>query len=653
MSETKTYYISTAIAYTSAKPHIGNTYEIVLADAIARYKRMTGYRVYFQTGTDEHGQKIQEKAEAAGVTPQEYVDGVAGEIRRIWDLMNTTYDKFVRTSDPEHVAKVQKIFKRLYDQGDIYKGTYHGKYCTPCESFWTESQLKDGKCPDCGREVQDAEEEAYFFRMSKYADLLLAYIQDHPEFIQPESRKNEMVNNFLKPGLQDLCVSRTSFTWGIPVDFDSKHVVYVWLDALTNYITFCGYDPDGNHDQHYKDFWPADLHLIGKDIVRFHTIYWPIFLMALGEPLPKQVFGHPWLLVGSGKMSKSAGNVVYADDLVEQFGVDAIRYFVLHEIPFANDGAMTYELIIERVNTELANILGNLVNRTIAMDQKYFGGQIMAPVASEPVDEELKAIALALPARVEARMNELKVADAMDEIFALLRRANKYIDETAPWALAKDAEKRDRLGTVLYNLLEAIRFSAILLEPYLPETSARMLHQLGVKNGGVASLSRFGGMPVGGTVGQAEILFGRIDREQKLAELEAWQEAKAKAALPAVEVEPQLTDNVDFDTFCRSDFRAVKVKDCQRVKKSDKLLRFTLDDGTGEDRQILSGIAKYYQPEELIGKTLVAIVNLPPRKMMGFESRGMLISAVHKERGDERLNLIIIDSAIPAGAKLC
>ena len=653
MSETKTYYISTAIAYTSAKPHIGNTYEIVLADAIARYKRMTGYRVYFQTGTDEHGQKIQEKAEAAGVTPQEYVDGVAGEIRRIWDLMNTTYDKFVRTSDPEHVAKVQKIFKRLYDQGDIYKGTYHGKYCTPCESFWTESQLKDGKCPDCGREVQDAEEEAYFFRMSKYADLLLAYIQDHPEFIQPESRKNEMVNNFLKPGLQDLCVSRTSFTWGIPVDFDSKHVVYVWLDALTNYITFCGYDPDGNHDQHYKDFWPADLHLIGKDIVRFHTIYWPIFLMALGEPLPKQVFGHPWLLVGSGKMSKSAGNVVYADDLVEQFGVDAIRYFVLHEIPFANDGAMTYELIIERVNTELANILGNLVNRTIAMDQKYFGGQIMAPVASEPVDEELKAIALALPARVEARMNELKVADAMDEIFALLRRANKYIDDTAPWALAKDAEKRDRLGTVLYNLLEAIRFSAILLEPYLPETSARMLHQLGVKNGGVASLSRFGGMPVGGTVGQAEILFGRIDREQKLAELEAWQEAKAKAALPAVEVEPQLTENVDFDTFCRSDFRAVKVKDCQRVKKSDKLLRFTLDDGTGEDRQILSGIAKYYQPEELIGKTLVAIVNLPPRKMMGFESRGMLISAVHKERGDERLNLIIIDSAIPAGAKLC
>ena len=489
--------------------------------------------------------------------------------------------------------------------------------------------------------------------MSKYANRLLEYIEEHPEFIQPESRKNEMVNNFLKPGLQDLCVSRTSFTWGIPVEFDPKHVVYVWLDALTNYITFCGYDPDGNHSEQYKDFWPADLHLIGKDIVRFHTIYWPIFLMALGEPLPKQVFGHPWLLVGSGKMSKSVGNVIYADDLVEQFGVDAIRYFVLHEIPFANDGVMTYELIIERVNTELANILGNLVNRTIAMDQKYFGGQVVAPSAAEPVDEELKAIALALPARVEARMNELKVADAMDEIFALLRRANKYIDETAPWTMAKDAEKRERLGTVLYNLLEAIRFSAILLAPYLPDTSARILRQLNVENEGIASLSRFGGMPVGRTVGQAEILFSRIDREQKLAELEAWQESKAKAALPAVEVEPQLAENVDFDTFCRSDFRVVKVKDCQRVKKSEKLLRFTLDDGTGVDRQILSGIAKYYQPEDLIGKTLVAIVNLPPRKMMGLESRGMLISAVHTDRGEERLSLIMVDDSIPAGAKLC
>ena len=462
-----------------------------------------------------------------------------------------------------------------------------------------------------------------------------------------------MINNFLKPGLQDLCVSRTSFTWGIPVDFDPKHVVYVWLDALTNYITFCGYDPDGNHSKQYKDFWPADLHLIGKDIVRFHTIYWPIFLMALGEPLPKQVFGHPWLLVGSGKMSKSVGNVIYADDLVAQFGVDAIRYFVLHEIPFANDGVMTYELIIERVNTELANILGNLVNRTIAMDQKYFDGRIMEPTAAEPVDEDLKAMAIALPARVEARMNELKVAEAIDEIFSLLRRANKYIDETMPWSLAKEEGKQERLGTVLYNLLETIRFSAILLEPYLPETSARMLKQLGVENAGIASLEKFGGMPVGKMVGQAEILFNRIDRDQKLAELEAWQAAQSKPACPAIEVEPQLTDHVDFDTFCRSDLRAVKVKSCERVKKSEKLLRFTLDDGTGKDRQILSGIAKYYKPEDLVGKTLVAIVNLPPRKMMGLESCGMLISAVHTVQGEEQLNLLMIDDAIPAGAKLC
>ena len=649
----KKYYISTAIAYTSAKPHIGNTYEIVLADAIARYKRMTGYDVYFQTGTDEHGQKIQEKAEAAGITPQEYVDNVAGEIHRIWDLMNTTYDKFVRTSDPEHVAKVQKIFKRLYEQGDIYKGTYKGKYCTPCESFWTESQLVDGKCPDCGREVQDAEEEAYFFKMSKYADRLMEYIETHPEFIQPESRKNEMVNNFLKPGLQDLCVSRTSFSWGIPVDFDPGHVVYVWLDALTNYITFCGYDPDGNHEEHYKNFWPADLHLIGKDIVRFHTIYWPIFLMALGEPLPKQVFGHPWLLVGSGKMSKSTGNVIYADDLVDQFGVDAVRYFVLHEIPFANDGVMTYELMIERVNAELANILGNLVNRTIAMDQKYFGGKVMAPTASDSVYEELKAVALALPGKVQAKMDQLKVADAIDEVFALLRRANKYIDETMPWALAKDESKQERLGTVLYNLLESIRFAAVMLEPYLPETSARMLQQLNVSNGGVESLNSFDGMPVGGTLGQAEILFNRIDKEKKLAEIEAWQAEQAKAALPALEVEPLSAEQVDFDTFCKNDLRAVKVLGCENVKKSNKLLKFTLDDGTGTPRQILSGIAQYYKPEELIGKTLVAIVNLPPRKMMGQESQGMLISAVHTERGEEKLNLLMVSDAIPAGAKLC
>ncbi len=651
--EKKNYYISTAIAYTSAKPHIGNTYEIILADAIARYKRMAGYNVYFQTGTDEHGQKIQEKAEAAGITPQEYVDNVAAEIRRIWDLMNTTYDKFVRTTDPMHEKKIQKIFKRLYDQGDIYKGKYAGKYCTPCESFWTDSQLVDGKCPDCGREVKDAEEEAYFFKMSKYADQLMQYIEEHPEFIQPESRKNEMVNNFLKPGLQDLCVSRTSFTWGIPVDFDPGHVVYVWLDALSNYITFCGYDPDGNHEPHYSEFWPADLHLIGKDIVRFHTIYWPIFLMALGEELPKQVFGHPWLLVGNGKMSKSVGNVIYADDLADQFGVDAVRYFVLHEIPFANDGVMTYELIIERVNTELANVLGNLVNRTISMDQKYFGGKIIAPTAPEAVDEELKAMALALPGKVEAKMDALKVADAIDEIFTLLRRANKYIDETMPWALAKDESKADRLGTVLYNLLEAIRFAAVMLEPYLPETSARMLAQLNVQNGGLASLAEFGGMPVGADLGTAEILFARIDATEKLAEIEAWQAEKAKAALPALEIEPFAEENVDFATFCKSDFRAVKVKACENVKKSDKLVRFTLDDGSGTDRQILSGIAKYYKPEELVGKTLVAVINLPPRKMMGLESNGMLIPAVHTEKGEEKLNLLMVSDAIPAGAKLC
>ena len=653
MSEKKPYYISTAIAYTSAKPHIGNTYEIVLADAIARYKRQQGYDVYFQTGTDEHGLKIQQKAEAAGVTPQEYVDKVSGEIRRIWDLMNTTYDRFVRTTDPEHKTKVQKIFRRMYEKGDIYKGKYVGKYCTPCESFWTESQLVDGKCPDCGRECTDAEEEAYFFRMSKYADRLMQYIEDHPEFIQPESRKNEMVNNFLKPGLQDLCVSRSSFTWGVPLDFAPGHVSYVWLDALSNYITFCGYDPDGNHDEHYKRFWPADLHLIGKDIVRFHTIYWPIFLMSMGEPLPKQVFGHPWLLVKGDKMSKSLGNVIYADDLVELFGVDAIRYFVLHEIPFAADGVMTYELIIERVNSELANILGNLVNRTIAMDNKYFGGEIMAPTVPEPVDEELKAVALAMPGKVEARMNELKVADAIDEIFVLLRRANKYIDETAPWALAKDEANRPRLGTVLYNLLEAIRFAAIALEPYLPDTSKRILAQLNVPNGGLESLTAFGAMPVGGKVGAGEILFARLDPVKKMEQINAFNEAKAKEKLPALEIEPYNQEPVDFDTFCKSDLRAVKVKDCQPVKKSDKLLCFTLDDGTGTDRQILSGIAKYYKPEELIGKTLVAITNLPPRKMMGKESCGMLLSAVHTEKGEEKLNLVMVSDAIPAGAKLC
>ena len=511
----KPYYISTAIAYTSAKPHIGNTYEIVLADAIARYKRMTGYDVYFQTGTDEHGQKIQEKAEAAGITPQQHVDKVAGEVKTIWDLMNTTYDKFIRTTDPMHEKKVQKIFKKLYDQGDIYKGAYKGKYCKPCESFWTESQLKDGCCPDCGRPCVDAEEEAYFFRMSKYADRLMKHIEEHPEFIQPESRKNEMVNNFLKPGLQDLCVSRTSFSWGIPVDFDPGHVVYVWLDALTNYITFCGYDPDGNHDEHYKKFWPADVHLIGKDIIRFHTIYWPIFLMALGEPLPKQVFGHPWLLVGDGKMSKSLGNVIYADDLVRLFGVDAIRYYVLHEMPFANDGVLSYELICERINSDLANVLGNLVNRTIAMTKKYFGGIVPAPTAPEALDDELKAVALGLPAAVEKKMDTLHVADAIDEVFALLRRSNKYIDETMPWALAKDESKQARLGTVLYNLLEAIRFAAVELKPYLPDTADKIFAQLGVENKGVESLTSFDGMQPGQPVGEASILFERIDIPKK------------------------------------------------------------------------------------------------------------------------------------------
>ena len=646
----KPYYISTAIAYTSAKPHIGNTYEIVLADAIARWKRMEGYDVYFQTGTDEHGQKIQAKAEAAGISPQQYVDQVSGEIKRIWDLMNTSYDRFVRTTDPEHMVKVQKIFKRLYNQGDIYKGKYVGKYCTPCESFWTPSQLVNGRCPDCGREVQDAEEEAYFFKMSKYADRLIEHIESHPEFIQPESRKNEMINNFLKPGLQDLCVSRTSFTWGIPVDFDPGHVVYVWLDALTNYITFCGYDPDGASDEHYRKFWPADLHLIGKDIIRFHTIYWPIFLMALGEPLPKQVFGHPWLLVSSNesgageKMSKSLGNVIYADDLVDLFGVDAVRYFVLHEMPFANDGALSYSLLIERINADLANILGNLVNRTIAMDHKYFEGKIMAPTACEEIDDDLRAVALAMPGKVAKQMEGLHVADAIDEIFVLLRRANKYIDETTPWVLARDPEKAPRLGTVLYNLLESIRFAAVALEAYLPETSAKILRQLNVPNGGLASLASFDGMPVGGQVGTAEILFERMDPVKKLQEI-----ADAKAA----KEEPQSTvtfkPEIAFDTFEQVDMTVVKVVACENVPKSKKLLKFQLDDGSGKPRQILSGIAAYYQAADLVGKTLVACTNLAPRKMMGFESCGMLLSA----EKDGKLELLMLSDTIPAGAKLC
>ena len=644
MSKPK-YYISTAIAYTSSRPHIGNTYEIVLADSIARYKRMEGYDVYFQTGTDEHGQKIEEKANAAGITPKEYVDNVAKIVKANWDVMNTSYDKFIRTTDDYHEKQVQKIFKKLYEQGDIYKGHYEGMYCTPCESFFTESQLVDGKCPDCGGEVKPAKEEAYFFKMSKYADRLIDYINKHPEFIQPPQRKTEMMNNFLLPGLQDLCVSRTSFKWGIPVDFDNKHVVYVWLDALTNYITGIGYDCDGNSTEQFKRDWPADLHLIGKDIIRFHTIYWPIFLMALGEPLPKQVFGHPWLLVGDGKMSKSLGNVIYADDLVRLFGVDAVRYYVLHEMPFANDGVLSYELLCERINSDLANVLGNLVNRTIAMTKKYFGGIVPAPTAPEALDDELKAVALGLPAAVEKKMDTLHVADAIDEVFALLRRSNKYIDETMPWALAKDESKKERLGTVMYNLLEAIRFAAVELKPYLPDTADKIFAQLGIENKGVESLASFDGMQAGQPVGEASILFERIDIPKKLAEIEEEKKAAEAEQKPAVEFLP----DIPFDDFCKVDMTVCKVLACENVKKSSKLLKFQLDDGSGTPRQILSGIAKYYKPEELVGKTVVAVTNLPPRKMMGQESNGMLLSA----EKDEKLNLLMLDDKIPAGAKLC
>ena len=664
----KPYYITTAIAYTSAKPHIGNTYEIVLADAIARSKRQQGYDVYFQTGTDEHGLKIQQKAEAAGITPQQYVDNVAGEIKGIWDLMNTTYDKFVRTTDPMHKAKVQKIFRKMYEKGDIYKGKYTGKYCTPCESFWTESQLVEGKCPDCGRECVDAEEEAYFFRMSKYADRLMKHIEDHPEFIQPESRKNEMINNFLKPGLQDLCVSRSSFTWGVPLDFAPGHVSYVWLDALSNYITFCGYDPDGNHDEQYKKFWPADLHLIGKDIIRFHTIYWPIFLMSMGEELPKQVFGHPWLLVKGDKMSKSLGNVIYADDLVELFGVDAVRYFVLHEIPFAADGIMTYELIIDRVNSDLANILGNLVNRTIAMNNKYFGGEIQPGNVGGEFDDELKEIALAMPGKVKAKMDELKVADAIDEIFVLLRRANKYIDETTPWILAKNPDTMGRLGTVLYNLLEAIRFAAIALEPYLPDTSKRILEQLNVGNGGLESLTSFGGMVSGEKVGTPEILFARLDPVKKMEEINAVNEAKngKPAEAPKAEEkkaekkeekkpekkheEPTYPEVIDIDTFFQSKIQVGRVLECTNVPKSKKLLQFRLSFGKDGERTILSGIAAYYpDPAALVGKQIVAITNLAPRKMMGIESHGMILSAVDDEGN---LRLASVGEGVADGALL-
>lgn len=637
----KKYYITTAITYTSGKPHIGNTYEVVLADSVARYKRMQGYDVYFQTGTDEHGEKIQQKAQAAGITPKEFVDGVAGQIKDIWDIMNTTYDRFVRTTDKTHEEKVQKIFKKLYDQGDIYKGSYEGLYCTPCESFFTESQLVDGKCPDCGREVHKAKEEAYFFKLSKYADRLEKYINEHPDFIQPPARKNEMINNFIKPGLSDLCVSRTSFDWGIPVTFDEKHVVYVWIDALSNYITNIGYDPDGNHSEEYKKYWPCDLHLIGKDIVRFHTIYWPILLMALGEPLPHQVFGHPWLIMSDGKMSKSKGNVIYADDLVKLFGVDAVRYFVLHEIPFASDGTISYELIIERINSELANILGNLVNRTITMSRKYFGGQVCRGKSAD-IDSELCELALKTPALVEKHMIDMHIADAIDDIFALLRRANKYIDETEPWILGREDGDHERLKEVLYNLLETIRFSAVLLTPFMPDTAKAIHEQLNVADGGLDSLSAFGAIEDGHMLGENKILFARIDAEKMLKEIEAKKAEKA----PVISEKPK-EEQIKIDDFAKISLRAAKVISCQPLKKSDKLLVLQVDNGF-EKKQILSGIAQYYKPEELVGKTVALVDNLAPAKLRGEMSEGMLLAADTKDG----VKVLFLDDSVPAGSKI-
>ena len=651
----KPYYITTAIAYASGKPHIGNTYEIVLADSIARYKRFAGYDVRFMTGTDEHGQKIENKAFENMQTPKEFVDETSGEIKRIWDLMNTSYDKFIRTTDDYHEKQVQKIFKKLYDQGDIYKGSYEGMYCTPCESFWTESQLVDGKCPDCGREVKPAKEEAYFFKMSKYANKLIEHINTHPEFIQPVSRKNEMMNNFLLPGLQDLCVSRTSFKWGIPVDFDDKHVVYVWLDALTNYITGIGYDADGNSSEQYKKFWPADLHLIGKDIIRFHTIYWPIFLMALGEPLPKQVFGHPWLLQNDGKMSKSKGNVIYADDLVDLFGVDAVRYFVLHEMPFENDGVISWELMVERMNSDLANTLGNLVNRTVAMSNKYFGGVVnKTGVEDAAIDGDLKAVVTATRDKVQAKMATLHVADAITEVFTLFKRCNKYIDETMPWALAKDEAQQDRLAEVLYNLVESITIGANLLKSFMPETTDKILAQLYPANpeAGVRDfddLATFGLRETGLKVTETpEILFARLDFEKDLKEkVEAIQEAQKKAngvtEYPQVEVKPEIT----FDDFEKVQFRVAKVLTCEAVKKT-KLLKFELQIGD-EKRTIVSGIQKYYKPEELIGKKLVVCTNLKPRKICGIESQGMIISAWDDK---DNLSVLTLEKDIIEGAEI-
>ncbi len=645
----KPYYITTAIAYTSGKPHIGNTYEIVLADSIARYKRLQGYDVRFQTGTDEHGQKIELKAAEAGITPKEFVDNVAGEIKRIWDLMNTSYDKFIRTTDEYHEKQVQKIFKKLYDKGDIYKGHYEGMYCTPCESFWTESQLVDGKCPDCGREVKPAREEAYFFRMSKYADRLIDYINEHPEFIQPVSRKNEMMNNFLLPGLQDLCVSRTSFKWGIPVDFDDKHVVYVWLDALTNYITGLGYDADGNSDELYAKYWPADLHLIGKDIIRFHTIYWPIFLMALDLPLPKQVFGHPWLLQGDGKMSKSKGNVIYADDLVDFFGVDAVRFFVLHEMPFENDGVITWELMVERLNSELANTLGNLVNRTISMSNKYFGGVVENKGVAEAVDDDLKNTILDEVKKVDAKMNDLRVADAITEIFNIFKRCNKYIDETMPWALAKDETKKDRLATVLYNLVEGISIGAELLFPFMPETSQKIKAQLNAPDREYEQLGEFGLYPNGGkVVEKPEILFARLDLNEVMEKVEAKKSAAKEepAGGPGVDVDkkPEIT----IDDFDKVQLRVGEIIKCEAVPKSKKLLCSQVKMGS-EVRQIVSGISQYYKPEEMVGKKVIVVANLKPAKLAGVLSEGMLLCA-ENEKGE--YVLLAPESDVPNGVEV-
>ncbi len=653
----KPYYITTAIAYTSGKPHIGNTYEIVLADSIARFKREQGYDVRFQTGTDEHGQKIELKAEAAGVTPKQFVDDVAGQIKTIWDLMNTSYDKFIRTTDADHEAQVQKIFKKLYDQGDIYKGYYEGLYCTPCESFFTESQLVDGKCPDCGREVQPAKEEAYFFKMSKYADRLIAYINEHPEFIQPVSRKNEMMNNFLLPGLQDLCVSRTSFSWGVPVSFDPKHVTYVWLDALTNYITGLGYDCDGNNGELFKKYWPADLHLIGKDIIRFHTIYWPIFLMALNLPLPKQVFGHPWLLQGDGKMSKSKGNVLYADTLVDFFGVDAVRYFVLHEMPFENDGVISWELMVERMNSDLANILGNLVNRTISMSNKYFGGEVRNGGVSDAVDEDLKNVVLASVKKAEGKMNELRVADAITEIFNIFRRCNKYIDETMPWALAKDEAQKERLATVLYNLVEAITIGASLLESFMPDTSRKILAQLHAQKRALSEMDQFGLYPSGEHVTDApEILFARMDLKEVMEKVEAMRAAEkaaqpaaeeAKEEEPVIDIEPKA--EIEYEDFAKLQFQVGEIIACEAVKKSKKLLCSQVKIGS-QVKQIVSGIKAHYSPEEMVGKKVMVVVNLKPAKLAGVLSEGMLLCA---EDADGNLSLMVPEKKMPSGAEIC